>query len=238
MNAKLYNITLSVASFIVALLSFDGVQAQTSSRNYVRTLEPLFAEKYYDLSPYASRANNPFKYIDKDGREKKLFNKEKDSPVISEIVKKDKNPTYSEVDFYAHGEEKRVAIYDEKADKIKYVNANGLTKIIKKSFKKGNDLGKMDSPIVVLHSCNTGKGDNSIGQQLSKELGNVVVAPNGYIVITKFSETVVNNPKLKKTGDNVNHWNIFFNGKLIGTVNLGGDSPSRKNIMEKGEPVK
>lgn len=67
MNAKLYNITLSVASFIVALLSFDGVQAQTSSRNYVSTLEPLFAEKYHDLSPYASRANSPFHYVDFDG---------------------------------------------------------------------------------------------------------------------------------------------------------------------------
>lgn len=68
MNTKPFKFLLSAASSIAALLSFVGVQAQTSSRNYVRTIEPLFADSF-DVSPYWDMSRISTVYLDGLGRE-------------------------------------------------------------------------------------------------------------------------------------------------------------------------
>ena len=59
-----------------------------------------------------------------------------------------------------------------------------------------------------MHSCETGKGENPIAQQLSKNAGDdlLVIAPSEKLLLGTSGE------KVEKKGS----WNVYYKGKLVG----------------------
>ena len=89
-----------------------------------------------------------------------------------------------------------------------------------KVYQKNIDENKIS--LLVLHSCNTGKGENSIAQQLSQQTdGNLlVIAPSDYLNVT---------PTNGENVDNNGVWNVFYKGEKVGSYS--GDT----NFEDKRE---
>ena len=75
-----------------------------------------------------------------------------------------------------------------------------------KTYNKNVEDNK--TSLLIMHSCETGKGENSIAQQLSELAGStlLVIAPSELLSPNG------NGEKVHKKGS----WNIYYKGKLIG----------------------
>lgn len=85
---------------------------------------------------------------------------------------------------------------------------------------------RRNQAVIVLHACETGKGENSIAQQLSAQLPNtIVIAPNENVAVDKTSNKELGTYKTRTvtnekgenvlTTDGVGAWTIFREGKPI-----------------------
>lgn len=80
---------------------------------------------------------------------------------------------------------------------------------------KKNTENKCPS-VIVLYSCSTGKGDNSIAQQISKDLGALVIAPDAILHYnTSDGTSQIYDNWYNKDG----HWNIYYKGELKEQLN-------------------
>lgn len=107
------------------------------------------------------------------------------------------------------------------------VSADNLAERIKLgvygSFLYLDNLDKKKQTIIVLYSCYTGYGDNSFGQQLSKNLeSSIVIAPAGAVWagINSDGQTTIENAENIGTAEKPVKgprcsWNIFVNGKKV-----------------------
>ena len=219
----------------------EYMQKYQEALNYNRTthtddirkwlsVDPL-ADKYPNISPYAYCGWNPVKYVDPDGREKNVFL----HPLMDETLRKGANnykDNVPSIHIWAHGSSNSIQFYNEATDET--IMANSAEKVLNflnefvfpESDAWQKHLTEGTQAVIVLHACETGKGENSIAQQLSAQLPNtIVIAPNENVAVDKttnkelgtYKTRTVTNEKGENvlTTDGVGAWTIFREGNPI-----------------------
>ena len=198
--------------------------------------DPLF-EKYPTVSPYAYCANNPVKYVDPDGREKLIFFDTKKHKYSNYTQWKQNNKQriknynlqksaqqYKDHDevihLFAHGTPSSVNLA-EKGEKNNPYELMVFLSNHSVTYQKNSIENKKS--LLIMHSCETGKGENSIAQQLSEYAGSdmLIIAP---------SETVSLGGNVEKVNEN-GVWNVYYKGKIVGKYK--GDIDFQKQLEGK-----
>ena len=143
------------------------------------TQDPL-AEKHYALSPYTYCTGNPIMFIDPTGKETKAFVDERYESDRFISLAAAKYPSNNDIQIFAHGNTDKIAIFiDGKTTIIK--SHTELLGIINNHFTSGKTITSKTNRTIVLHSCKTGSGKNSVAQKISKEMPNAtIIAPDGF----------------------------------------------------------
>ena len=182
------------------------------------TIDPM-AEKYPSISPYAYCAGNPILYKDPDGKEKLMAFDPYDSRSKILIPGTYAYPDNNAINVFAHGANDKMSLFlKNPTDGTNYRQVIISTGEEFKSFveKQLEIRGKSDYEIntIILHSCETGSGDNSIAEQISETYKDVkVIAPDGKLQMNKKGEhSVISNKENSQSGN----WIIFENGKAVG----------------------
>jgi RHS repeat-associated protein len=183
------------------------------------TIDPM-AEDYYHISPYSWCENNPVKYIDPDGRE--VINKM--DPLTDKtlydagnnIVDKDNH-----IFFVAHGSVNGIYPYE-----IGEMTAESFVNYLSKNSELWKNTKEKSSIVIALISCETGKGENPIAQQISSLLPEaIIIAPTEevkaagsgddarIIGVAKSEAATLGDAKDPKCSG---VWNAYQNGELIG----------------------
>ena len=204
------------------------------------SVDPM-SDKYPSISPYAYCAWNPVKFIDPDGSEKLIyFNTQRPQQrsftgkgayerYKSAVAQYESNRSLKNnakrykdhnnvIHLFAHG---RPQIVDLAELGIKDVIGLELFLVNNsETYKKNINEGK--TSLLIMHSCETGKGKNSIAQQLSKRTDGdlLVFAPSEKLLLGD-DENVANNGT----------WNVFYKGELIGKYR--GDIDFQKQLNGK-----
>ena len=217
------------------------------------SVDPMM-DKYPSISPYAYCHWNPIKLVDPNGMDT-LFsfatnttdaNYNSDNKEILTWMR-----TEGDVSGMAtlsmHGTAKRgyVAIADGIEDRG--CTAEEWATLIKKSnlpdYKKNQE--ENNPTIFLLYSCNTGNGENSFGQQLSSELKNITIAPEGKIVINNSTHSLTN--AVGKDDLTPQSWNVFHQGRKVTSFigspkewinNMGGVEKAAGKIVEMDRNTK
>ncbi len=205
------------------------------------SVDPM-TDKYPNTSPYVYCSWNPILFVDPDGKEKLIYyntNTPKQSSFKgvganirfqnamstwkSNCSLKSSANRYKDSDgvihLFAHGSSQKVDLA-EKGTK----DALGLDVFLTNTSKTYKEnIIKGETSLLIMHACSTGKGENSIAQQLSKNTkGDLLIfAPSDDDLLGK-------NEKV----DNSGVWNVFYKGELLGTYN--GNTDFSKEIAEKG----
>ena len=182
------------------------------------TMDEL-CEKYPSISPYAYCAGNPILYKDPDGKEKLMAFDPYDSRSKILIPGTYAYPDNNAINVFAHGANDKMSLFlKNPTDGTNYRQMIISTGEEFKSFveKQLEIRGKSDYEIntIILHSCETGSGDNSIAEQISETYKDVkVIAPDGKLQMNKKGEhSVISNKENSQSGN----WIIFENGKAVG----------------------
>lgn len=184
------------------------------------------AEKYSNMGGYVYCAGNPVKFVDVDGREiltsfKTTISKNDNLSLVGRIMTnrvlekgiKSKVKDHDDMIFIgAHGSPSFMTLANGKisssSDMKNFLEQNSIV------WKK-NTENKCPS-VIVLYSCSTGKGDNSIAQQISKDLGALVIAPDAILHYnTSDGTSQIYDNWYNKDG----HWNIYYKGELKEQLN-------------------
>ena len=146
------------------------------------------------------------------------------------------------IHIWAHGTENAIQLYDESRGEYQKLNADQFA-----SFLEGNvfpvseawqkHLEEGTQAAIVLHSCNTGEGDNSLAQQMSEKLENtIVIAPSTTVAVNKdtkqemgaySTKNTTSNGKTKITTDKEGLWRVFRGGEEI--TNFSGSTKPNVN---------
>ena len=181
------------------------------------TMDPL-AEKYYSMSPYLWCGGNPVKYVDYSGKEILVCFHDSDTRLTS-WAKSYKDD--GAIHVFAHGNKDAILIHEVENKHYIKTPAEFKEQVLSKSevWKKAKNK---EGLVIILHSCSTGKGENSFAEKLSDdvELKDVtIVAPSKNIGVTKNGESYVRdekkNKKGEKIGENKGCWKVFKNGEVI-----------------------
>jgi RHS repeat-associated protein len=192
--------------------------------------DPLF-EKYPSISPYAYCANNPVMFVDPDGRTKiPWFDKKNDKTLYKGAMR-----SYDDgaIHIFAHGSSKHFTAIIE-GQKVKIQDAETFNKILSEQSEKWKNRKEGDILTVILHSCNTGRGNSSIAQKLSIAFKNVkFIAPTERDYFSRWGEKGTykaqyadtdgsyktdENGKVisKERSDELGSWRVFLDGKETG----------------------
>jgi RHS repeat-associated protein len=154
--------------------SYFGARHYHSDLSIWLSVDPM-SDKFPSTSPYTYCANNPVRLVDPNGEEKidALANTEENRR------KKKACQRYPENDgvihLWAHGSPNSISLYGISMG-VDRVQDIGLYLYLQSSVYQKNYDEKKTS-ILVLHSCQTGRGENNIAQTISKEYDLLVVAP-------------------------------------------------------------
>ncbi len=199
------------------------------------SVDPL-ADKYPSISPYTYCAWNPVKLIDPDGRDtvfsfacntKNTERNESNKKLLKALQNIGDSPLVA-ISMHGSKENQTVEMPSTvSGDRTVSISAAYLAEWIKLgangSFLYLDNLDKKKQTIIVLYSCYTGYGDNSFGQQLSKNLElSIVIAPAGAVWagINSDGQTTIENAENIGTAEKPVKgprcsWNIFVNGKKV-----------------------
>ena len=235
-SQSLYLVSLADGSLLASAPLTDDLRKWLS-------VDPL-VDKYIYASPYIYCNGNPIKYVDPDGREKKIFlNPTKDETLHKGATNyKDNIPT---IHIWAHGSNKTIEFYNEKTGEPTTASSAGeVLDFLNEHVFPTSDAWQKHSldgtqAAIVLHSCEAGKGDNSIAQQLSEQLPNtVVIAPTEKVAVDKatnkelgsYKTKVTTNDKGEKvlTTNGMGAWTIFRDGKPV----VSFDGSSKPNVSK------
>ena len=192
--------------------------------------DPMF-EKYPSISPYTYCGNNPVMFVDPDGRTKiPWFDKKNDKTLYKGAMR-----SYDDgaIHIFAHGSSKHFTAIIE-GQKVKIQDAETFNKILSEQSEKWKNRKEGDILTVILHSCNTGRGNSSIAQKLSIAFKNVkFIAPTERDYFSRWGEKGTykaqyadtdgsyktdENGKVisKERSDELGSWRVFLDGKEIG----------------------
>ena len=192
--------------------------------------DPLM-DKYINLSSYAYCNGNPLKYVDPDGKEKhNMMDPHTDD--IEQCYLFEGAYQFPDngdkcIYFFSHGSQTEMYPYGREqpmlADDFKtYISENSDV------WKNTEDKSTLT---IVLISCETGKGENPIAQQISKLLPDAtIVAPTEDVKAFSQGEITTIGGSAKQGVQTVKdignpkysgQWRYFRNGELIGTSTDG-----------------
>ena len=197
------------------------------------TRQDPMSEKYYGTSGYAYCVDNPIIFLDSDGQEKLIFlnpHQTKNKQIINAAKKAVDN---NAINIYAHGGLTEIFAYNGKqAEKV-----NNSYDFVKKILSKSDIWRRKkegEKITIVLHACQTGKGENPFAQNLSRDLKDVfIIAPDqkDYFISEKELGPQDRNREHNVDGDNQNksedkeydfqkefksgNWITFQNGKPV-----------------------
>jgi RHS repeat-associated protein len=189
------------------------------------SVDPM-SDKYPNISPYNYCSLNPVKYIDPDGEEKLIFFKTK-MPYFHSFRGSNALNQYTKAmgQYKSNMNLKRSANKYQDNDKVIHLFAHGGRQVVnlaEKGKKNASELetflannsqvykeniGKGETSLLIMHSCKTGGGKNSIAQQLSE-------LAKGDLLIFAPSDNITLGDKEKVNNNGV--WNVFYKGELIG----------------------
>ena len=193
-----------------------GARWYSHSTALFTTQDPL-SEKYYALSPYTYCTGNPIMFIDPTGKETKAFVDERYESDRFISLAAAKYPSNNDIQIFAHGNTDKIAIFiDGKTSIIK--SHTELLGIINNHFTSGKTITSKTNRTIVLHSCKTGSGKNSVAQKISKEMPNAtIIAPDGFLIVGS-KDGALGVSKTKNALDKQGHWNVFKDGKVVNTL--------------------
>ena len=186
--------------------------------------DPL-SDKYPQISPYAYCNWNPVKFVDPDGRE--IINKVSPSDKTrydagNNIIDLKDNHIF----FVSHGSP--TAMYPHGQGEM---NADAFVTYLSENSDVWKKTEDKSSIVIVLISCETGKGENPIAQQISKLLPEVtIVAPTEEVKavgtdINARLDGVAQREAVTmedvRTSECAGNWNVYRNGKLESTSEDG-----------------
>jgi RHS repeat-associated protein len=185
--------------------------------------DPL-QEKYPNVSTYAYCVQNPIMYVDKNGNEPDvvLFDVTK-TPNDQKLVDNGKSiPTLQNTfQVLAHGNPNymRNVVNGTKvegnAGKINNADAFDQAFNSYDEWNTGKNTGGFN---VVLYSCNTGKGKNSLASKISSKYGKInVIAPTRQNWVYSNGEVGVYGTKEDGTmnKEDPGYWLVYQNGKVV-----------------------
>ena len=215
-------------------LSYFGARYYSSDLSIWLSVDPM-SDKYPNENPYVYCSNAPLLFKDPNGREKIIaLDPSANQKLFNPIRRYTRN--IGVIHFWGHGTESRIQVYDQEGEANKsYYSTSEFGKYLKKSsyiYNMNNqEEEESKTSILVLHSCKTGvKG--GIGQDLSKELDLLVVAPSDDVEMKTLKD---GSPEEKVSNGGV--WNIYYKGELMESFN-GKTKPlfdNPKNTIEKYE---
>jgi RHS repeat-associated protein len=230
-------------------LSYFGARYYSSDLSIWLSVDPM-SDKYPNESPYVYCGNAPILLKDPNGREKiNAFGKHNKTHSDASNRYKDNVPV---IHLWAHGNNKMMQTFNPKTDEPQFVrNADDMHAFLCEHsdiYQSNSDNNK--TSILVLHSCQTGKGENNIAQQLSSELDLLVVAPSENVynrtqnagTAQEFTcEIGVNSTYTDKNGKTQvgkrGSWNIYYKGIMVDSFD-GHTKPNFKDpqkIIDKYE---
>ena len=211
------------------------------------SVDPMM-DKYPGISPYNYCMWNPVNLMDPNGRDTifSFATNTSDKNANSEnqqilIWMRAEGDISGMVTLSMHGTPKKgyLAIADGITERG--CSAEEWATLIKKSnlpdYKKNQEEGK--PTIFLLYSCNTGNGVNSFGQELSKELNDITIAPEGKVVVNNSKHSLTN--AVSKDNLTPQAWNVYRQGRKVTDFmgspkdwinNLGGVEKAAEKIVE------
>lgn len=189
------------------------------------SVDPL-ADKYPNISPYAYAAWNPVKYVDPDGKE--IINKMNPAAnkTLSDAGDNILDLKANHIFFVSHASKTVMYPYGEEE-----MDAEGFVKYLSENSIVWNTTEDKSSVVIALIACETGKGENSIAQQISELIPEAtIIAPTeevkaadyeGRAYITGVAKKEATTLADTKKPENAGQWKAFRNGEVIGTSNKG-----------------
>jgi RHS repeat-associated protein len=240
-------------------LAYYGARYHHPKLSVWKSVDPL-AAKYPHESPYLFCGGNPIIYIDPDGREKIIALDKKNKKDQTIIAGSEKYADDGAIHIFGHGNTSGMYLnMDGKRINIK--NAEQLEAFLSEYSETWQNKGEGDKPVIVLHSCNTGKdqkdGSASLAQQISESdlfKDATIIAPdellwtdsNGQVGAYKAKtdsdgEFKSNDRGSKIRSEETGSWRVFQGGKQTGQYR--GDwkpkeQPTLWDRLTKKEEVK
>ena len=226
-------------------LSYFGARYYSSELSVWLSVDPM-SDKYPHESNYVYCGDNPIILKDPNGREKiNAFGKHYKSHSDACNRYKDNVPV---IHLWAHGNSKMLQTFNPKTDNPQFVNnADDMHNFLcDHSSIYQNNSDKSNTSILVLHSCQTGKGEDNIAQQISSKLDLLVVAPSENVYNSIQNEGTeqeftceigVNSTYIDKNGRKQvgkrGSWNIYYKGVMVDSF----DGHSKPNFKDPQKTI-
>ncbi|MBO7465548.1 MAG: hypothetical protein J6T56_06850, partial [Bacteroidales bacterium] len=189
----------------------------------VFTSRDAMFEKYFWMTPYAYCANNPVKYVDPSGEEPDIFmfalTEEKYNIFLNGSKHiKERSDAFQVM---AHGNPQWMR---EVKNGEKVVGNNGMINSAEKfnevfkNNEKWNNGKNTKGFSVILYSCNTGKGKESLAHKLSAKYQNItVIAPSSKVWFSSngLLGTYNSTKDGKRDENNPGYWLVYQKGKVV-----------------------
>ena len=193
------------------------------------SVDPM-VDKYPSISPFAYCMWNPIGIIDPLGMDT-IFSYATNSTDAeqnnknAEILKwmREEGDTPGMVTLSMHGSSFQVEISICDGFVTTNCDAVNLANMIKGTFLPDYEHNKETgcNTIFLLYSCYTGKGGNSIAEQLSWELQEITIAPQGTLLVRNSDHTMTNTTS--NTDMTVQPWIVYYRGRKV--LDFEGLSP-------------
>lgn len=198
---------------------YFGARYYSSALPMWLSVDPL-SDDYPNITPYAYCSWNPIKYVDPNGKE--VINKM--NPMSDKTLYDAGNNLVDLKDnhifFVSHGSSTAMYPYGDGQ-----MTANSFVEYLSQNSDVWNNTEDKSSIVITLVSCETGKGDNPIAQQISKLIPEAtIVAPTEEVKaagigkearVTGVAKNEATTLGETKKPEYAGQWKAFRNGEQI-----------------------